>query len=59
MLVDGHDEDGTAIARSAADAPEIDGTVTIRQGTKLAVGDLRAGGVTGATEHDLEARVAR
>jgi len=59
VLVDGHAEDGTAVARSAADAPDIDGTVTIRQGRKLATGTFARVVVTAATEHDLAARVAR
>jgi len=59
VLVDGHTEDGTAVARSAADAPDIDGTVTIAHGKKLAAGTFARVVVTAATEHDLAARVAR
>jgi ribosomal protein S12 methylthiotransferase len=59
VLVDGHDEDGTAIARSAADAPDIDGTVTIAGGTGLAIGNFARVVVTAASEHDLRARPAR
>jgi ribosomal protein S12 methylthiotransferase len=59
VLVDGHADDGTAIARSAADAPEIDGTVLVRDGAKLAVGAFARVVVTGAGEHDLQARLAR
>jgi len=59
VLVDGHAEDGTAIARSAADAPDIDGTVTISKGAKLAAGTFARVVVIAATEHDLAARVAR
>jgi ribosomal protein S12 methylthiotransferase len=58
VLVDGH-EGKTAIARSAADAPEIDGTVRIANAAKLAVGAFALVRVTGATEHDLDAVVAR
>jgi len=59
VLVDGHTEDGAAVARSAADAPDIDGTVTIPRGGKLAVGTFARVVVTGATAHDLVARIAR
>jgi ribosomal protein S12 methylthiotransferase len=55
VLVDGHDGK-TAIARSAADAPEIDGTVRIANGAKLPVGTFARVTVTGASEHDLRAR---
>jgi ribosomal protein S12 methylthiotransferase len=53
-------EDGAAIARSEADAPEIDGVVRVRgRGTgKLAVGDFADVTITAASEYDLEARVA-
>jgi ribosomal protein S12 methylthiotransferase len=59
VLVDGHAEDGTALARSAADAPEIDGTVHIAAGGKLAVGSFARALITGAGDHDLAARIAR
>jgi len=59
VLVDGHTEDGSAVARSAADAPDIDGTVTIPRGKKLAVGAFARVVVTAATAHDLTARIAR
>ncbi len=55
VLVDGHDGD-VAVARSAADAPEIDGTVRIADGARLATGTFARVVVTGAAEHDLEAR---
>jgi ribosomal protein S12 methylthiotransferase len=58
VLVDAH-ERTTAIARSAADAPEIDGQVRIAAGGHLAVGEFAQVTVTGTTEHDLKARVAR
>ena len=57
VLVDGH-EGRTAIARSAADAPEIDGTVRIAKGATLTTGSFARVSVTGATEHDLRARIA-
>ena len=55
VLVDGHGDDGTAIARSAADAPEIDGTVRIADGRGLEVGQFTRVRVTGSDEHDLTA----
>ena len=56
VLVD--DIDGrTAIARSAADAPEIDGLVRISNGGKLKVGEFAQVKVTGADAYDLKARV--
>jgi ribosomal protein S12 methylthiotransferase len=58
VLVDGHDGD-VAIARSAADAPEIDGTVRIARGGKLAVGSFARVAITGAGDHDLAGRIAR
>jgi len=45
-------------ARSAADAPEIDGVVTIDGGGKLAAGDFARVTITSAGEHDLRGRVA-
>ncbi len=57
VLIDGHDGT-TAIARSAADAPEIDGTVRIATGGGMAAGSFARVTVTGASEHDLEAVVA-
>jgi len=51
--------DGTqAIARSAADAPEIDGTVRIANAAKVSVGSFAHVTITRATEHDLRARLA-
>jgi len=49
--------DGRAIARSAADAPEIDGVVTIEDGEGLVAGSFARVKVTGSTEHDLTARL--
>ena len=57
VLVDGH-EGKTAIARSAADAPEIDGVVRVAAGGRLAAGEFARVTVTAATEHDLRARIA-
>jgi ribosomal protein S12 methylthiotransferase len=57
VLVDAHGENGSAIARSAADAPEIDGIVTIRDGGALRSGAFARVVVTGASAHDLDAEV--
>ncbi len=57
VLVDAID-DSTAIARSSADAPEIDGTVRIAGGGALRVGEFARVTVTAASDHDLHARVA-
>jgi ribosomal protein S12 methylthiotransferase len=53
-------EGGTAIARSEADAPEIDGLVRVRgKGAgKLPVGEFAEVVITAASEYDLEAKVA-
>jgi ribosomal protein S12 methylthiotransferase len=56
VLVDAH-EGRMAIARSAADAPEIDGIVRIANGAKLPVGSFARVVVTGADAHDLRARI--
>jgi ribosomal protein S12 methylthiotransferase len=48
---------GRAIARSAADAPEIDGVVTIEDGDGLVAGSFARVKITGSTEHDLAARL--
>jgi len=45
-----------SIARSAADAPEIDGVVRIAGGSTLAPGTFARVRVTGADAHDLAAR---
>jgi len=58
VLVDVVGEDG-AIARSSADAPEIDGTVKIFKPGKLQAGDWADVVITGADAYDLTARIAR
>ncbi|TAL91742.1 MAG: 30S ribosomal protein S12 methylthiotransferase RimO [Rhodanobacter sp.] len=57
VLVDEAGADG-ALARSAADAPEIDGTVLIADGQKLKPGQFVDVVVASASEHDLHARLA-
>ena len=49
----------TAIARSKADAPEIDGIVRVKAARSAKAGDILHVKVTAADEHDLEARVTR
>jgi ribosomal protein S12 methylthiotransferase len=55
VLVDARADDGTLIARSRADAPEIDGVVLVA-GAEVPPGTLLEVEITGATEHDLFAR---
>ena len=49
-------ERGAAIARSAGEAPEIDGMVRVRGGGKLPVGEFAEVEITAAGTYDLEAR---
>ena len=49
-------EDGAAFARSASDAPEIDGVVRIAPAGKLKAGDFARVEITAAGAYDLEAR---
>ncbi len=53
-------EGRTAVARSAADAPEIDGVVKItgRGASALPVGEFAEVTIAGASEYDLQARLA-
>jgi ribosomal protein S12 methylthiotransferase len=53
VLVDEIDEEGTAICRSYADAPEIDGLVFIEDADDLSVGDFVQVEIVDASEHDL------
>jgi ribosomal protein S12 methylthiotransferase len=57
VLVDEANAEG-AVARSAADAPEIDGSVLIADGQHLKPGQFVDVVVEGASEHDLHARLA-
>ncbi len=52
VLIDEVDEEG-AIARSSADAPEIDGVVYINDGQELEVGQFVNVRITDSDEHDL------
>jgi ribosomal protein S12 methylthiotransferase len=56
VLVDNVDEEG-AVARSAADAPEIDGLVYIDDGQALKVGDFVNVRITDSDTHDLWAEI--
>jgi ribosomal protein S12 methylthiotransferase len=57
VLVDSVDEEG-AVARSAADAPEIDGLVYIDNSHALKVGDFVNVRITDFDTHDLWAEIA-
>jgi ribosomal protein S12 methylthiotransferase len=52
VLIDEVDEEG-AIARSSADAPDIDGVVYINEGQELEVGQFVTVRITNSDEHDL------
>jgi len=58
VLVDASDERG-AIARSTADAPEIDGQVYIMDGQHLQAGDMVEVLIDSADQHDLYGRLCR
>lgn len=54
VIVDNIDEDGVAICRTKADAPEIDGNLFIDENTdKVKIGDIIAVKVDEASEYDL------
>jgi ribosomal protein S12 methylthiotransferase len=57
VLVDAVEKD-VAIARSEADAPEIDGVVRIKRAKGLKVGDWADVEITSADAYDLHARLA-
>jgi ribosomal protein S12 methylthiotransferase len=58
VLVDAIDGN-VAVARSMADAPEIDGVVRVAKGGKLKIGEFADVEITGSSDHDLEAKVTR
>jgi ribosomal protein S12 methylthiotransferase len=58
VLVDEITDDGTALARSYADAPEIDGVVIIENSDGLQVGEFARVRITDAGDHDLWAEQA-
>ncbi|MEJ2141250.1 MAG: 30S ribosomal protein S12 methylthiotransferase RimO [Gammaproteobacteria bacterium] len=53
VLVDGLSEENLMLARSKADAPEIDGVVILDGADNVKTGDFIEVEITGATEHDL------
>jgi ribosomal protein S12 methylthiotransferase len=57
VLVDEVQADGTGIARSSADAPEIDGVVFVEPDAALRAGEFVTVRIIGSTEHDLTASV--
>ena len=57
VIVDGISEDGHALARSKAEAPEVDGWVIIKNQDKLVSGEFVNVKVTEADEHDLWAEL--
>jgi ribosomal protein S12 methylthiotransferase len=52
-------ENGTAIARSEGDAPEIDGVVRIQPAGSLRAGEFADVEITSSDAYDLHARIAR
>jgi ribosomal protein S12 methylthiotransferase len=52
-------EGSTALARSSADAPEIDGSVRIVRAAKLRPGEFVEVQVTGARDYDLDAKLVK
>ena len=56
VLVDGISEEGLLLARSYADAPDIDGSVILDDAPDLEPGEFVDVEITGATEHDLIAQ---
>ena len=56
VLVDDVQQDGVVVARSAADAPEIDGVVYVEGAGNLTPGDFCQVRITRAGEHDLWAK---
>ena len=59
VLVDEITEDGTALTRSYADAPEIDGVVIVENSEGLEVGEFAQVRITDAGDHDLWAETSR
>jgi len=56
VLVDSYSEEGLTLARSKADAPEIDGEVILDGFENVEVGDFVDVKIVAATEHDLIAK---
>jgi ribosomal protein S12 methylthiotransferase len=58
VLIDAIEPDGTALARTAADAPEIDGVVRVRGAVRIKPGEFVQVEITGSDAYDLEATLA-
>ena len=58
VLIDEIDEDGDAVGRSSADAPEIDGNVFITGEQKLEPGQMVRVRITDSSEYDLFGELA-
>ncbi|GMG82810.1 30S ribosomal protein S12 methylthiotransferase RimO [Paralimibaculum aggregatum] len=56
VIVDGIDEEGTALCRGPGDAPEIDGAVFVEAPGDLAAGDIAEVEIVDASEYDLWGR---
>ena len=59
VLIDAVDDAGNAVGRSAADAPEIDGTVQIKSAKNappIHIGDFVDVKITGSNDHDLQGK---
>ena len=53
VLVDEIDDEGTAICRSYADAPEIDGMVFVEDAADMRAGEFYSVKIVDCSEHDL------
>ena len=59
VIIDGpSDEDGEMIARTKADAPEVDGVVYLAEASHLKPGDIVAATITDADHYDLYGKPA-
>ncbi len=58
VLVDTVRDDNVAVARSYADAPDIDGQVLLEAGMRLKVGQFTRVTITASDDYDLQARCA-
>ncbi|MCF0253322.1 MAG: 30S ribosomal protein S12 methylthiotransferase RimO [Duodenibacillus sp.] len=58
LIDEPEDEDGVAVGRTAADAPDIDGVIYVTTGRPLNPGDFVDVEVTGSRDHDLVGKVA-
>ena len=57
VLVDTIDDEGRIVARSSADAPDIDGVVIADAGDDVDAGEFVQIRITGADEHDLSGEI--